>query len=293
VRTRLLDALASALSVLPLALAGLLAWSLAWTWWTVLPVRKAVARANLRLAFPEMDQRRAGRLLRLSLHDLALGYVELLHLVRRPKLAEQLFEEDGFEPMAEQVRSGKGCLLLCGHGGSWDLSLLAMTGRQKHLLGPPALAVRLPTTIIIRPPADPWVAGLIERARRSFDIELLPPRSSMAGVYDALRRGRVVMFPLDQRQRDGIEVPFFGRPALTAPSLAAAARRTGLPVFMGWPWRLGPGRHHNRFYPAFDLHWTDDREADIREATRLFTLAIEDRIREHPHGWLWLHRRWG
>jgi Kdo2-lipid IVA lauroyltransferase/acyltransferase len=292
-KRRLLDTLAAVLAILPLRFSRILAWFLAWTWWTLLPVRKTVALANLRIAFPEKGPREAGQLLRRSFRELALGYVELLRVVRRPELAEQVFEEDGFEPMVEHLRSGGGCLLLCGHGGSWDLSLLSMTGKEKRLPGPPPFAMRFPTTIIVRPPSEPWAAALIERARESFDIELLPPKGSMAGVYDALERGRVVMFPLDQRQRGGIDVPFFGRPAPTAASLAAAARRTGLPVFMAWPWRIGPGRHHNRFYPAFELTWTDDRDADLLRATRLFNEAIEKRIREKPHGWLWLHRRWG
>jgi Kdo2-lipid IVA lauroyltransferase/acyltransferase len=38
---------------------------------------------------------------------------------------------------------------------------------------------------------------------------------------------------------------------------------------------------------------TEDREADIDEATRRIQSTFEAWIREHPAQWMWAHKRWG
>ena len=63
----------------------------------------------------------------------------------------------------------------------------------------------------------------------------------MAEIYELVARGQLIGFFLDQRLARGIPVPFFGRPALTAPSLAVAAAKTGEDVYFLEYWREGWG----------------------------------------------------
>ena len=46
------------------------------------------------------------------------------------------------------------------------------------------------------------------------------------------------------------------------------------------------GRH------AIEIHAPMALSGDIEEDTRRFQSFIEERIRERPHNWLWLHNRW-
>lgn len=261
--------LAWLLGRLPLRLAAGMAWALAWLWWWVLPVRRAVAVKNLGACFPGLPP---GPTLRRMMAELILGYVELLHHVRAP-LPGLTFE--GFEPLAARARAGQGSLVLASHGGAWDLCGLAT-----------AQATGIPTTVIAKPPASPAVAALIRQVREGGGLELLPPRGSMGRVMEALSEGRVVIFFLDQRHNQGVLTPFFGRDALTAPSLAIAAARAGVPVFPVWQRRVGLGAHHVRLYPPFTL------SGDFHRDTATFLCFVEERIREEAHAWLWLHDRW-
>ncbi len=280
-RHRLLDAVAWVLARTPLWIAHPWAWCVAWLWWTVLPVRRDVAASNMAQAFPDMDATTRRRNLRRMIHDLALGYVELLRGLHRPERFERMCRSEGLHHLTERQAQGLPCLVLQGHFGSWDLMLLAMgRGRGMDL------------SCIVKPPADPWSAALVERARRARGVELIPPRHAMDRVYQAIEEGRVVIFTMDQRFNDGIELPFLGRPALTATGLAAAARRSRVPVFLVWQWREGVGRHVMHVSPAFEHLWTDDPEADIARATAQYNEALAGCIRQRPHGWLWLHKRW-
>ncbi len=244
---------------LPLPLADAIAWGVAWVWWFVLPIRRDVAIANLRGALPGAPAR--ATLVRAA-HDVALGYLEL----GRSDVRIDFVGADGPPP---------GAILVTAHLGSWDLGLLA-AGR------------RHPLAIFLRRPSNRRVARWIDAARRDAGIEGLYDGARKEHGYAALAAGKHLVFVFDQRHARGIEVPFFGRPARTSPAAAAAHLRTGRPIWTVRMRRLGLG-HHTLTYTPFEV----PPGADAARITELLNLWIEDAIREAPHAWWWLHRRWG
>lgn len=255
----------------PLPLAAVVSEFLAWLWWFVAPVRRSLAVANFTKSFPGVSP---GAPLRRMMSGLVLGYFELLHEELAPGSVDLKIE--GSDAIFERGKSGKGTLVFAGHFGSWDL------------VGP-LLARRtgIKATVVVKIPRSRGVADLMERVRRSYGLGLLPNRSgSMPRVYELLEEGHVVVFVIDQRLSRGVPVPFFGRPALTAPAVAAAAARTSLPVHFLEFWREGTGRHRAIF--SGPLAVTADARTDIAA----FTAMIEEAVRRRPHSWLWLHDRW-
>lgn len=257
----------AALAVLrrvPLRLADLVAWKIAWVWWLLLPIRKRQAVENLKAALPDLAPRRT--LVR-TMHDLVLGYVEILRFER---LAIVVEGADAVEP---------GSLVLAGHGGSWDVALLAW-------------ADAFPLAIFLKTPKDPWVRDRLAELRRAHDVMALETGATLHDAYVALDAGRSVMFVQDQRFDRGVTSPFFGRPAKTSAALAVAALKTGRPVFGAWQWREGIGRHRLKIERLPLPTPTGDRAADIQAITDAANRWYETCIRAYPHGWLWLHRRW-
>lgn len=262
-------ALAWLLARVPLPLAWGLCGLAAWIWWAVLPVRRDLARRNLSACFPELAP---GPTLRRTVRELGMGYVELLHHHRRPLPAVSL---EGFELLHARAAAGQGTLVLTGHGGSWDLCGLC-TAEQTGI----------PSAVIAKEPAHPEVRALARQIREAGGLELLPDRGSMPRVLEALREGKVVIFFLDQRHNRGVPLPFLGREAWTATSLARAAAQAQVPVVGVWQWREGLGRHRVRAWPPLEL------SGDVLADTACMLRFTEDRIRERPWAWLWLHDRW-
>jgi len=260
--------LAGLVGRVPLPLCAGLARLLSWTWWLLVPVRRRVAVRNLALAFPELEP---GPTLRRMMLELVLGYCELLHWARGRRVVRFV----GWEPLRERCQAGQGTLFVGGHGGAFELALLS---------GSKEAGVR--ASVFARQVEQPSVAALVEAWRRKSGLEFLAPSRSMERGHDALQRGSVLVFAMDQRHGRGLPIEFFGKPAWTAPAVAAAATRTGLPVYAGWVVRTGLGDHEATLYGPLEM--TGDLQTDLRS----INAWLEQRIRETPHAWLWMHDRW-
>ena len=108
-----------------------------------------------------------------------------------------------------------------------------------------------------------------------------------------LKRGGNVGILLDQDAgQQGVFVPFFGRLASTLPTAADISLRTGAPIWCGTSWRDEHGLHHLVMRGPVEIERTGDRKRDTLALTTACNAALEERIREHPEQWLWVHRRW-
>jgi len=97
---------------------------------------------------------------------------------------------------------------------------------------------------------------------------------------------------VDQKLNEGIPVPFFGRPAMTAPTLAVLALRYRCDVLPVRVERRDGARFRLTIYPPLRLPDTGSRAADIGKLMEAVNATLEGWIRERPEQWFWLHRRW-
>ena len=81
-------------------------------------------------------------------------------------------------------------------------------------------------------------------------------------------------------------------PALTPTGPISLALRAGSPLVYFITWRLPGGTHRVRFDPPIEMERGGDTAATVERNTAAFTLWLEERIREHPDQWMWIHRRW-
>jgi KDO2-lipid IV(A) lauroyltransferase len=56
--------------------------------------------------------------------------------------------------------------------------------------------------------------------------------------------------------------------------------------------RLHGVRFRLTAYEPIELEKTGDRQADIARGVQMITRFIEDRVRENPVDWFWVHKRW-
>ena len=116
------------------------------------------------------------------------------------------------------------------------------------------------------------------------------PETPVAMICYA-RQGGCIAFLVDQQVHMGLQTPFFGRPAQSTPFPAMVARQCGIPLLLITGERL-PGVRFRVRAQVIDVPRTEDRNADIFEATATMQAELERTIREHPEQWMWTHDRW-
>ncbi len=265
------------LRALPLDRASDLGGALARTIGPLLPV-SAVARANLAVAFPNRPEAERALILRECWENLGRTFAEYPHL---QEILDDRVSVAGLANLAGLSETEGPALFFSGHLGNWELL--------------PMMASRLgvPLAGIYRAANNPIVDRLLRRLRGKDAAVLFPKGGPGAkAALGHLRQGGRLALLIDQKMNDGVAVPFFGKPAMTAPALAQLAIRFKCPVFPARIERLKGAHFRLVLEPAIAVADSGDRQQDILTTMTLVNQTLERWIADTPADWLWLHRRW-
>lgn len=245
---------------------------------------RRIALANMALALPDTPADERRRLVRACFRHFGMALTDAVSSTRFSAVELcRRFSLAGWEHLEEAERRGKGIFILSAHLGLWELV-------------PPVIGLfRGGMEIVVRPADNPFLDRELCALRQRFGNQVIPKRGAARRMLSVLREGGRVGILIDQRvqEREGIRVPFFGRPALTSPVLAKIALRTGAAVVPVAAYPEPGGRYRLVVRPAILPPATgeDDEEA-VAALTRRYLEAAEDDIRASPEMWLWMHRRW-
>lgn len=246
----------------------------------VMPRRKAIARINIDLCFPEKSREWRKNLLRRQFDNLGIAFLEVPFAWWAPRSRCEdrpggFGEIHGMENLQQALARGKGVLLLSAHFNSPELS-----GR---LLGR-----EVPFVALYRPSNDPVMEKVIFEARGQLLEQI--PRDDVRGLLRALKAGKAVWYAVDQNtsRRESVFVDFFGIPASTNSATARLAKLTGAAVVPFHAIRREDGSGYDLYLePAWEDFPTGDLEADTLRVNRL----VEKWVRQTPEQYLWIHRR--
>ena len=240
------------------------------------------AHKNLRRAMPEISEHEARRFVRGMWDNLGRVIAEYPHLGKyRVYEPGGRIEMRGAEHIRGQAAPGKRTIFFSGHFGNWEVATLAVT------------QAGLDVVEMYRAANNPLVDRLINQARSVVGSELAAKGSSGARrMLAAMKSGRHIAMLVDQKTNDGIAVPFFGRDAMTAPSLAVFALRFQCDVVPVRVDRLAGARFRITAEPPLALPRSGDDTADTLALMTAVNQVLERWIRELPDHWFWLHRRW-
>ena len=244
------------------------------------------ADANLKLVMPDLSAEERQHIIRGMWDNLGRVITEFPHLAalfRRETQAPNRIRIEGRENLDAARAGGRGVVLAVTHFGNWEISPIA------------AMMLGLPLTAFYRPLKNRPIDALLRRIREALGTRLLEKRMEGSGAKQALsilRDGGVLGMFVDQRYTGGLDLPFFGRDALTSPAAVALAYHLRCDVLPVRFERRGGARFDVVLEPPLPMPRTGDRAADIEAATRALNERIEAWVRARPEQWLWLHKRW-
>jgi KDO2-lipid IV(A) lauroyltransferase len=241
------------------------------------------ADENLRMAFPDWDERRRRETIAGVWENLGRVAGEFAHLdkfsISGPDARIEII---GAERLKEAAAQGGASIFFSGHFANWELMAVAL-----HQAG-------IPMAVVYRTANNPLVDRFILKTRMAVmgPTHIPKGRRGARSLVDAMASGVSLAMLVDQKLNDGIAAPLFGRPAMTTPAPARLALKYGAKLFPGRIERIGGARFRITVRPPLELASTGDAEADILAATTSMNAEIEAAARARPDQWLWLHRRW-
>ncbi len=246
----------------------------------VLRVRRGVARANLRRAFPDAAPEEIARIEERAFRNFCDVAVEGLWLLSasRDQVAARMKAD--LAPERELMEQGRSAIYVLGHCGNWEWAI-------------PATAAGLPDLmlhVVYHPLRHAGFDALVRATRERWGAILTPMEEAPRAIVRLRRQVTATILVADQRPRshNAHRTRFLGAETGFLRGPERLARRLGMPVLFVAMRRVARGRY------AFELEWLcrDPSASADGEITEAFARRLERQILAAPDDWLWLHRRW-
>ena len=189
----------------------------------------------------------------------------------------------GLEKVEAFQKTNQPFMLFLGHQANWDFVIRKINDIYPKF------------GIAYRAANNPYVDKKIlqERANDTSITMIAKGPSGAKSIIRAIKSGASIAMLVDQKMNNGIEVPFFGFPAMTAVALARLSLQYKYPIVPLQIVRIGKSSNfelilHDPLEPSI----TKDNEKDCYNIMLEVNKTLEQWIREKPEQWFWFHNRW-
>ncbi len=248
----------------------------------VLRGRDRLAMRNLAATFPEKSEAERRRIAdecwrhfgREALATIQMQHVPIEEIPSHCRLINA-------EIVEEAQARGRGVVLLSAHYGAWEIAGLAIM----------ALVPNVST--VARPLDNELLERDLVRLRARTGAEVVDRKRAARVLLKTLSRNGVVVLLPDQavQPREGILVPFLGRPAWTTDAPAKLALRQESEIVFGFCIPDAAG-HYLEFEEPIRIDQLGEDEKNAEALTTRINDVISRRIADRPELWLWMHDRW-
>ena len=215
---------------------------------------RRIARINLRIAFPEMGDAEAERIIRACYRQMGTSAAEFVHL---PKMdaayIREHFRIEGAEHVRESMEVRKQPAMgMTGHFGNWEL--------LSHVYG----VMIAPVGFIVRPLKSEILDRIVTERRECVGNTVIRKADSAKEVMKVLRKRIFVGILIDQNvdRHKGILVDFFTRKAYTTFGIARLALAMNGAIHPAFIFRDPARKFHHvlRFEPPIAIDPAAPRE---------------------------------
>ncbi len=179
-------------------------------------------------------------------------------------------------PIIEQARKdGTPVLMVTAHYANFEIPRAALVNRGFQIGG------------LYRPMSNPFFnEHYAQNMKRLSGPVFEKGKRGTLGLIRHIAKGGFGVLLFDLHDRNGLPIPFLGKPAPTLTSAAEIAVRTGAILVPFFATRHADGVNFDVEIEAPIDHTSPE------EMTVEMTRRLERRITDHPEQWFWIHRRW-
>ena len=235
---------------------------------------------NLRIAFPAMAEAERQQLAIDQWEGTGRTFAELAVMDKLTPDGGRV-EVVGIDRLHALRDGGKPAVLISGHLANFEVMAAVI------------MAAGVPCQVTYRAANNPYVDALIRESRERYGIRLFAPKGDgTRELMVGMKRGDSIALLVDQKYNEGPEVQFFGQPVNASPGAARLALKFGTVMQPLSVVRLPGARFRVTAHEPITVEDTGDKAGDILRGVQAANLFVEDRVREHPVDWFWVHKRW-
>ena len=265
------------LRILPLNISSLLMGKLSSLIGPKLGVSKK-AYNNIKNVMPEKNEKETLKIIKSMWENLGRVIGEYPHLKKIVPDNNNKIQVSGKKNLLLIKKTKTPAIFFSAHLANWEIAPMV------------AIKAGIPVLVIFREPNNPIVNLLIKYLRSNL---LMAPKGKKGAkkIIYSLRNGISVGLVVDQKMNDGIEVPFFNKPAMTSDALAQLCLKIKSFVVPVQIERIKNTNFKVTFHNPVRISKNGKKKSPLQIMTEV-NLIIEKWIRKNPGQWLWLHRRW-
>jgi len=237
-----------------------------------------IAKTGITIAFPDKSEVEIKKLLTEQWDNTGRTFAEfpITHRIKAFTGSQVIIK--GLEIFEKHTPA----ILISGHFANWEIMATVLTQSDR------------PVRITYRKINNPYIDARVRRQREKYGTKFLIQKSTHKGgreLLETLKKGESIAILNDQKFNTGLSVPFFGQDAMTAQGATRLALKTGRPLL---PMAVTRDKSNFivTFYDPIEVINTGKRETDVLTGVIAVNRFLEDRIKEQPAQWFWVHRRW-
>lgn len=241
--------------------------------------RRQIARRNLQLCFPELNDKQRERLLRENFASTGIAFFEMaMSWWWRKDRLQKLAHVEGLEHLQQAQAEGQGVILMALHFTTLEIGAALLS--QRHTIDG-----------MYREHKNAVFDFVQRRGRERHNLDASAiEREDVRAMLKVLRAGRAIWYAPDQDygRKQSLFVPWFGINAATVTATTKFARLGKARVVPYTQTRLADGSGYRLIiHPPLTDFPGESEEADCRRINEW----VEDAVRQHPEQYLWAHRR--
>ncbi|MGE4474669.1 MAG: lipid A biosynthesis lauroyl acyltransferase [Stutzerimonas sp.] len=241
--------------------------------------RRRIARRNLELCFPRLDEAARERLLKDNFASTGIAFFEMAMSWWWPRARlQRLAHIEGLEHLQAAQAEGRGVILMALHFTTLEIGA-ALLGQRHTIDG------------MYREHKNQLFDYIQRRGRERHNLDASAiEREDVRGMLKVLRAGRAIWYAPDQDygRKQSLFVPLFGIPAATVTATTKFARLGRALVLPFTQERLADGSGYRLvIHPPLADFPGESEEADCLRINRW----VEQVVSATPEQYLWAHRR--
>tara|TARA_R110002049_G_scaffold1498_1_gene11611 strand:- start:38075 stop:38944 length:870 start_codon:yes stop_codon:yes gene_type:complete len=248
----------------------------------IIGYRKKVVTANLKLVFPEKNEKDIASIRKKFYKHLCDMFLEMAKTMSiSQKELSKRFKITNLEELKRLESLNKSMLLMYGHYASWEWSIEI----QNH--------INFKGFGVYKKLANKHFDTLVRNIRSKFDTTLISTKETISTINENEKKGikSIVAFLSDQSPRLTKDVYWGQFMGIKTPCFTGAERLAKkLDLTIGY---LKVTKVKRGFYEAEIITLAEDsRTYKDYELTDMFLREVEKQIHKAPEYYFWTHKRW-